>query len=361
MTAPRVSFGIIALNGEPFTRYCLRSLYPFAHEIIVAEGACPGAASIATADGHSTDSTLESIRRFQTEEDPEHKVVLVTAEDEGHSDGFWPGEKDEQSRAYAKRATGDYLWQVDIDEFYRDVDMRKILAMLASEKPPTAVTFKQIQFWGGFEYYVDSWYLRRGGEAFHRLFRWGPGYRYTTHRPPTVVTDQGADVRRQRWLSHRATQQMDVFLYHYSLVFPKQVAEKCGYYAHAEWAKRSRAIAWADEVYGRLKRPFRVHNVYDYPGWLERFSGAHPTQIECMRKDLANGRLAVEMRPTGDIEALLECPWYRRGIALVKAADPVSRWLIEMPFAWLGHCTRAVWHPRRAWRALTRVVRGKPV
>ena len=35
---PRVTFGIIVLNGEPFTRYCLRSLYPFAHQIIVVEG-----------------------------------------------------------------------------------------------------------------------------------------------------------------------------------------------------------------------------------------------------------------------------------------------------------------------------------
>ena len=35
---PRISFGIIVFNGEPFTRYCLRALYPFAHEIIVVEG-----------------------------------------------------------------------------------------------------------------------------------------------------------------------------------------------------------------------------------------------------------------------------------------------------------------------------------
>ena len=34
---PRVTFGIIVLNGEPFTRYCLRALYPFAYEIIVVD------------------------------------------------------------------------------------------------------------------------------------------------------------------------------------------------------------------------------------------------------------------------------------------------------------------------------------
>ena len=41
MVFPRISFGIIVLNGEPFTRYNLRALYPFAHQIIVAEGGGP--------------------------------------------------------------------------------------------------------------------------------------------------------------------------------------------------------------------------------------------------------------------------------------------------------------------------------
>ena len=53
MGIPKITFGIIVLNGEPFTRYNLRALYPFAHEIIVAEGASPKAAHAATPDGHS--------------------------------------------------------------------------------------------------------------------------------------------------------------------------------------------------------------------------------------------------------------------------------------------------------------------
>jgi hypothetical protein len=90
--APRVTFGIIVLNGEPFTRHVLRSLYPFAHEIIVVEGSAPGGRNVATPQGHSSDGTLETLRRFQAEEDPAGKVSIVTAEDEGHPDGFWPGE-----------------------------------------------------------------------------------------------------------------------------------------------------------------------------------------------------------------------------------------------------------------------------
>ncbi len=126
-----VSFGMIVLNGEPFLRYNYRALYPFAQQIIVVEGAAPAAASIATADGHSTDGTLEVLRRLKAEEDPEDKLLIVTAEDEGYPNGFWPGEKHEQSRAYARRATGDYLWQVDVDEFYQPAAMTRVLDMVA--------------------------------------------------------------------------------------------------------------------------------------------------------------------------------------------------------------------------------------
>jgi len=73
----RITFGMIVLNGEPFVRYNLRALYPFANQIIVVEGASPAAVRVATPDGHSRDSTMETLRRFQAEEDPEGKVTVV--------------------------------------------------------------------------------------------------------------------------------------------------------------------------------------------------------------------------------------------------------------------------------------------
>ncbi len=337
----RVTFGIIVLNGEPFVRYNLRSLYPFAHQIIVVEGAVPGAAAIASADGHSNDGTLETLRDFKAHEDPEGKLILVMAEDEGHPDGFWPGEKHEMSQAYAKRATGDYLWQVDVDEFYRPEDIRAVLQMLQDDPGITAISFKQIQFWGGFSAYVDSWYLRRGGEQFHRLFQWGVGYTYTTHRPPTVLTGSGQDTRALHWLDAYVMQRHGIFLYHYSLVFPKQVVEKCQYYSAAAWAQRKQAEQWAQDIFLQLKDPYRVHNVYDYPGWLERFRGTHPPQIEAMRQDILSGRLDIEMRPTEDVERLLHSPLYAIGKAWLKTWDHVER-------RWNG-----VWKPyRQRWRWL---------
>ncbi|MCA0341567.1 MAG: hypothetical protein LCH99_17795 [Proteobacteria bacterium] len=117
-----------------------------------------------------------------------------------------------------------------------------------------------------------------------------------------------------------------IFLYHYSLLFPKQVIEKCEYYGTAEWAKRSGAQRWAQEAFIELRRPFRVHNVYTYPSWLERFSGRHPPEIERMRADIVAGRLDIEMRPMADVEALLASPAYRLQRAMLKVLHPLYHW-----------------------------------
>lgn len=323
---PRVTFGVIVLNGEPFTRYCLRSLYPFAHEIIVVEGAAPAAACVSTPDGHSSDGTLETLRDFQANEDPDRKLTIVTAEDEGHPDGFWPGEKHEQSEAYAKRASGDCLWQVDIDEFYRRDDMREVLRMLRDDPAITAVSFEQITFWGGFDYWCDSWYLRRIQPSIHRLFRWGPAYRYVTHRPPTVHDPLGRDLREVHWVSGETLARRGIRMYHFSLLFPKQVREKCAYYDRAAWVDRSRYTEWANDVFFGLRRPYRVHNVYTYPSWLMRFDGPLPEQIAALRDDIAAGRLRIEVRPTDDVERLLRSPAYRLGRAGVRVLDYPDRW-----------------------------------
>ena len=130
---PRVTFGIIVLNGEPFTRYCLRSLYPYAHQIVVVEGGHEDAKAVTTPDGHSTDGTLEALARFKAEEDPLGKVEIVTRNDSRPKTDEAGRHRTHQSRAYAQRATGDYLWQVDIDEFYLPSQMESVLRMVAHD------------------------------------------------------------------------------------------------------------------------------------------------------------------------------------------------------------------------------------
>lgn len=337
---PRISFGMIVLNGEPFTRYTLRALYPFAHEIIVVEGAAPGAATIASADGHSLDGTLECLRAFKAREDPEDKLIIVTR------DGFW-SEKDEMSQAYAERATGDYLWQVDVDEFYQPRDIEAVCELLIGQPDITAVSFQSVFFWAAPEYRVDSWYLRRGESEFHRLFKWDDGYRYVTHRPPTVVDAVGRDLRQQHWVRAQDMLARGIHLYHYALLLPKQVREKSEYYSRAEWARRQGALEWADEAFFALRRPYHAHNVYEYPGCLYRFTGAHPPQVVQMWRDLSDPQSPYDLRPRDDIEALLNSRRYQLGRALVMAANRPALWLRSARIGCLRALARML---PRAWK-----------
>lgn len=321
---------MIVLNGEPFTRYNLRTIYTFAYEIIVVEGACPAARNCATLDGHSSDGTLNILHDFRSHEDPEHKLTIITAEDEGHPDGFW-SEKDEMSQAYAKRATGNYLWQVDMDEFYHARDIQRVILMLAEEPEVKSISFRAVQFWGGLGYRTDGTYLRKGAQDFHRLFAWGPGYRYVTHRPPTVVDEQGRNLRNFKWLTAGMLVRQGIYMYHYSFVFPFQVQSKFDYHYALDGQNGlsscvlEKRKAWLRN-YFELRSPFLIDDtsVVSGPSWIRSFRGEHPEGILQLWNDIIQEKIMIERRGTEDIERLLATRWYR-----------IATWLlviIRVPF-----------------------------
>ncbi len=289
---PKISFGIIVLNGEPFIKYCLRALYPFAHEILVVEGAIETVRSISTSDGHSTDTTRESILGFIKDEDPHKKVKFITR------DGFWK-EKDEMSQAYARAATGDYLWQIDVDEFYLEEDMSQIIKLLENDPTISGISFKMKSFWGGVDYTEE-------GPIFgdiYRIFKFGPGYRYTTHEPPVVLDDQGRNLKKMNWIDGYAMQKNKIFMYHYSLVFPGIVREKARFYE--KLGRNKKFIEWANENYFKLAHPYHVNINFWKISWLRRYTGRHNQQIVNMMKDIHSGLLSVEVRNSDDIEKLM--------------------------------------------------------
>ncbi len=266
-------------------------------------------------------------------------------------DGFW-AEKDEMSQAYAERATGDWLWQVDVDEFYQPDALRQVCALLVEQPSISAVSFETLTFWGAPEYRVDAWHHRRGAAEYHRLFKWGAGYRYISHRPPTVVDAMGRDLRDLRWLRGRDLAARGIHLYHYSLLLPQQVREKCAYYSRAEWARRADAVEWAREAYFGLRRPYHVHNVDEYPACLYRFEGEHPPAMQQMWRDISRADSGVEVRRRDDIEALLKSRRYRLGRWLVRRANQPALRLRQVLGA--AKSTAARWLPRWLKRWLKR-------
>ncbi|MEO6683141.1 MAG: hypothetical protein ABIN48_09990 [Ginsengibacter sp.] len=319
---PKITFGIIVLNGEPFVRYCLRSIYSFAHEIIVVEGGHEDTKSVCTPDGHSIDGTLETLYKFKAEEDPENKLTIVTR------NSFWP-KKDElgrdrtpQSRAYAELATGDYLWQIDIDEFYKREDMVTIIEMLKNDPTITAISFKQKSFWGGINYISESYYLMNNKGGWNRIFKWGKGYQYLTHEPPTILNENGINLHEINWIPGEKMQKKNIYMYHYCLLFPRQVQQKVTLYKEEKPDVFSGMVEWAEKNYFQIENPFKVHNVYRYTSWLERYNGAQPQQVINMMQDINSGKIDIELRKTDDIEKLLLSKKYNFKTTLLKLEYP---------------------------------------
>ncbi|MCW5874832.1 MAG: glycosyltransferase family 2 protein [Anaerolineales bacterium] len=329
----KVTFGILALNAQPFLEYNLRALYPFAHQIIVVEGAAQAAKNLARPDGHSMDGTLEMLQEFKRNHDPEHKLIIVSATDAGYADGFWP-EKDEMSQAYAARATGDWLWQVDSDEFYLESDLAGMLSMLDAQPDVSGYSFLYIEFFGGFDSRITGiWHLKQFPRV-QRLFRWKPGYRYMSHRPPAVVNEQGQDLTGLRWGGDAILLGQPVVMHHYSYVLPKQAQQKVEYYANVDWSDAFRKNKqWYDEQYMQLKNPLRLGELGGLQ-WLEPFRGQHPAAIQELQEDLRSGRVTEPMRPTQDIMRLLISPIYQLQTRLAHA------------FLWL------YWPLRVAWKSV---------
>ena len=334
-TFPRITFGIIVLNGEPFTRYCLRALYPHAHQLLVVEGAVEKARSIATPDGHSTDSTRETLASFKAHEDPEDKITIISR------DGFW-ADKVVMSHAYTELATGDYLWQVDSDEFYLDEDIEKIRNLLAKDPTIDGATFRWRLFWGNENYITDGWFLRSGAGDVNRLFRWEKGFYYDHYgkhpNGPTVTRPDGFRLNDGNWLSASQLAKDGIYQYHFSLVFPDQVLKKAkGYVAGVSpGTDNSQMYDWAQRNWISLEHPFRVHNRYQYISWLQQYEGPLPKAAVEMFNDIRSGKIECSMRDMTDAIALEKSLSYRiQRIILRYAGDFVNRWQGTKPAFWV--------------------------
>ena len=343
-TFPKITFGILVLNGEPFTRYCIRALYPHAHQIIVVEGAVEKARSIATPDGHSLDQTRETLASVKAHEDPENKIMIISR------DGFW-ADKPAMGRAYLEYITGDYLWQVDSDEFYLDEDIEKVRQLLAENPKIDGASFRWLVFWGNEKYLTDGWRLRARRDGFNRLFRWGKGFDYdhygTDPKGPTVTTPDGFVLTQGNWLSAYDLVEKGIYLYHFSLVFPSQVLKKSKGYAAGISPKvdNSKMYDWAEQNWLHLQNPFRVHNRYQYISWLERYDGLLPQQAVKMFEDIRSGKIECEMREMQDAIRIERHPYYRFKRAILRYAgdfvnghpdSKASFWVLLISEKWVN-------------------------
>lgn len=138
---PKLSVATIALNEEEYIGYFLKSVYPFAHEILITEGRVskyPAHAS--KLNGSSIDNTLQIINDF---DDPEGKISLVS--------GNWK-EKRHMWNACLKRYTGTHLLVMGADEVITPEDINRMIQLIR-DKPDKYIygKFKILTFWQNFQ------------------------------------------------------------------------------------------------------------------------------------------------------------------------------------------------------------------
>lgn len=270
----KITFGMIVFNAEKnlpdgMLRCCIENVYDIAHEIIIVEGATrainhrfDGDTSKFTTNGKSVDNTIEIIKSIP---DPLKKITLI------ESNGFWDG-KTQMCNAWASIATGDYVWQLDSDEFYHVEDMKKMIKYLEVEKPD-AVYFNAFHFFGGLDYCIDE----RGHPAewgtgpWYRLFRHTPGKsRWISHEHPIYETD-GIICNNGKLVDQHKSMEIGIKMYHYSYVDYKQIAFKTEFFKNPIYP-----IAWEN---------FKMNKDYEPLGARALpFDGEHPEIIKKLFK-----------------------------------------------------------------------------
>ena len=268
----KIAFGMIVFEGDYVLKECLECVYPFAEQILIAEGPV----QFWQDEGKTTseDNTNEILRNFP---DPDGKIKIVHGQ-------F--SEKDEQCNAYMQFLNDDidYFWQIDSDELWKAEDVKKIIKVLEKEKY-TSVDVKSCSFYGGFDRYIGGFERQKGN--FHRIFKVYPGSRWLTHRPPTMGHLKGKATLPSKHLDGDTLyNEYGVQMYHYSYVFPEQVRNKI-YYYRAKVSLSKCIDNYFDLVYLNWVQGNEENRVFVESFWngvpsakTEPFTGTHPKSIE---------------------------------------------------------------------------------
>jgi len=248
----KIAFGMIVFEGDYVLKQCLEQVYPFAEQILIAEGPV----SYWQRQGRTTslDETNKILNEFP---DPENKIKIVHGQ-------F--NEKDDQCKAYMKYINDDidYIWNLDSDEIYKTEDLKKIITFLGNESP-TSVGVRSCSFYGGFDDYLTGFELNR--DNFLRIFKYTKGSSWLTHRPPTIQYPPSSNITKKHIDSETLYNKLGVQMYHYSYTFPDQVYKKVNYYKDS--VSRDNCI---DNYFDRVYIPWLTGNREEVE---KEFMGVH--------------------------------------------------------------------------------------
>ena len=216
----KISYILNVLNGEPFINYQLKSIYKFAYEIIVVEGAYEKYAHAANQNGSSIDNTVSIIQHFP---DPDNKITFIQ-----NNNKLWP-ERKEMCNAVFKYVTGNVIWQIDVDEFYHDWVHEYINNLFDEDDQLDKVSFCTREFFMSPHFEIKGAYETLDLVNVGRVFRYKQGEEWLNQRPP-VLGINGVPKKIRKELSGYEISRKEIFMYNYTALFRNQVFDKMKYH-----------------------------------------------------------------------------------------------------------------------------------
>jgi len=270
----KIAFGIIVFNSDFVLKQAIESVYPYAHQILIAEGPV----NYWQKQGYTTsaDRTNEIIDNFH---DPDNKIQIV------HSQ--YP-EKGDQCNAYMKYLLPDtdYIWNLDADEIFKPKDIEKVMSLLHDHKY-TSVGFKSLSFYGGFKRYMTGF---EESAEFTRIGKVYPGAVWESHRPPRIKSNGQFTPKH---LDYNSLSNMGVRMYHYSYVFPRQVKEKISYYKAAVALDNC-----IDDYFEKIYLPWVLGDHEEKCNIEDKYNGVHEfvNRGECYTKEFVGEHPNIILR-----------------------------------------------------------------
>ena len=195
----------------------LNSIYQHADEIIIIEGAYRKF-SVNAPNATSTDDTVRNILTFP---DPENKIKLFT------NNAFFD-DRAEMCSEIVRNATGDILFQVDVDEFYQDSTHRFVRQAFEESEELDQISFMFVDFFFRPDLYVAGT-MEKGLNDVRRVFRLRGATHFISQRPP-ILGKNGSELNPRKRITGDQLKAKDHLMLHATAVTMRQIKEKTRYY-----------------------------------------------------------------------------------------------------------------------------------
>jgi glycosyltransferase involved in cell wall biosynthesis len=174
---PKITAGIIILNGVDVIKNTLDSIYDSVEKIILVEGAVEAFAENnpdLVVKGHSIDGTIDYLKNGYF--DPLNKLEIMTIEKvfPDRKNKLWKN-KNEMQNAIAERIKTEIYLKVDSDEVWKESDIEYIRRIFMAKPDLTVVKMQRWHFWKN----LDT--IAVGGQwdsTSSRAWRWNEDFRH---------------------------------------------------------------------------------------------------------------------------------------------------------------------------------------